>query len=87
MGLKSWLIKKVVRENTYEILIGVWDGGWRFLQEIFNRMKSYVSTGWKSKLKVSGHHTDADNAEEQMDKKYSKRGSQSADLFNPSNRK
>lgn len=70
MGVKNWLIKRAIRNNTYDLLVGMWEGILKFVQQF--RQNNIMN---------EDIYTEAENEEKEMNKRYSGRGNQDADLF------
>ena len=77
MGIKSWLIKKVVKENTYDLLVGIWEGIIKFVQHL----SLYIKNKQRPKA-TSNTYTENEIEEKEMNKRYSKKGNQDADIWN-----
>lgn len=84
MGLKSRLIKHIVKNNTYDVLMGAFDGIVKFVNELYRRffhyIRLYINNGQKPKVNTDTY-TEAETVERQMNKKYSKKGNQDGVLF------
>ena len=72
MSIKSRIIKYIVKNNTYDVLIGIWEGIKKFVQQfgMFNNNEQ-----------DDRMYTESENEENEMNKRYSARGNQDADLF------
>lgn len=84
MSLKSRLIKHIVKNNTYDVLMGVFDGIVKFINELYRMSVHYIKTfknNEQSKSLNNDTYTEAETAEKEMNKRYSKKGNQDGVLF------
>jgi len=76
MGIKSRIIKHVVINNTYDVLMGMWKGIKKFVRQFRLFIKNE-----QGNIMNKDTYTESENEEKEMNKRYSGRGNQDADLF------